>query len=289
MSSAHTSPTAFLDAMNEGPARLLPLASLRAPTFNPRSVLQGSTAFTPEALQELTESIRVSGLLQPLLVREVAHERYEVIAGERRFHAARLAGLREVPVLVRTMTDGEALEYAIVENSQRENLPPDAVAVLAVRSVGALTGVPASEVVQYATRLKNGSPDEFDVTGHLRRLFRMSVSGFAQRYAKVALLTDEERTALLGGRYGLHALVPLTRVADGQQRQSLLHRLLRGDLTAESLAREVQGLQRPPSSSQQPVDRQLRQALPQLRQLQGPQRQEAERLMAQLLSLVASG
>jgi ParB family chromosome partitioning protein len=76
------------------------------------------------SLNELAASIKAQGLMQPILVRPVAAERYEIIAGERRWRAARLAGLQEVPVVVREVTDQAALAMALIENIQRENLNP---------------------------------------------------------------------------------------------------------------------------------------------------------------------
>jgi ParB family chromosome partitioning protein len=76
------------------------------------------------SLNELAASIKAQGLMQPILVRPVAAERYEIIAGERRWRAARLAGLQEVPVVVRDVTDQAALAMALIENIQRENLNP---------------------------------------------------------------------------------------------------------------------------------------------------------------------
>ncbi|MBQ1517868.1 MAG: ParB/RepB/Spo0J family partition protein [Clostridia bacterium] len=78
--------------------------------------------FEPEALNELSESIAQHGVLQPLVVRPIFGGGYEIVAGERRFRAARMAGLNEVPVVVRELTDSEAMELALVENLQREDL-----------------------------------------------------------------------------------------------------------------------------------------------------------------------
>jgi ParB family chromosome partitioning protein len=87
------------------------------------SPLQPRTTFIPEHLAELVESIRENGIIQPLIVRRV-NELLELIAGERRWRAAGQAGLREVPVIVREATDLEVLEFALVENLQREDLNP---------------------------------------------------------------------------------------------------------------------------------------------------------------------
>jgi ParB family chromosome partitioning protein len=76
------------------------------------------------SLEELSASIRVQGVMQPILVRPVGGERYEIIAGERRWRASQLAGLREVPVLLREIPDEAALAMALIENIQREDLNP---------------------------------------------------------------------------------------------------------------------------------------------------------------------
>ncbi len=88
---------------------------------NPR---QPRTSFDDEALQALASSVTERGVLQPILVRPVAGGTYELIAGERRWRAAQLAGLEEVPALVRARDDAEALEVALIENMAREDLNP---------------------------------------------------------------------------------------------------------------------------------------------------------------------
>lgn len=80
--------------------------------------------FNDESLDELANSIQVQGILQPLIVRKLANERYEIIAGERRWRAAKKAGLAYVPVIIRNVDDNTALAFALIENIQRENLNP---------------------------------------------------------------------------------------------------------------------------------------------------------------------
>jgi ParB family chromosome partitioning protein len=96
----------------------LPVASIRAGKYQPR------TRMDQQALAELAASIRSQGVMQPLLVRPVGRDQYELIAGERRWRAAQLAGLTEVPVLVRDVPDNAALAMALIENIQREDLNP---------------------------------------------------------------------------------------------------------------------------------------------------------------------
>jgi ParB family chromosome partitioning protein len=87
------------------------------------SALQPRKDFAPEALKELADSIREQGVIQPLIVRQ-RNGQFELIAGERRWRAAQLAGLAEVPVIVREADDRSVLEMALIENLQRENLNP---------------------------------------------------------------------------------------------------------------------------------------------------------------------
>lgn len=101
-----------------GPPTVLPISQMQAGQYQPRSRMDEG------ALAELAESIRVQGIMQPILVRAVSQGRYEIIAGERRFRAAHLAGLTEVPVLVREVTDENAAVMALIENIQREDLNP---------------------------------------------------------------------------------------------------------------------------------------------------------------------
>jgi len=96
----------------------LPVGRIRPGKYQPR------TKMDQQALAELAASIRSQGLMQPLLVRAVDRDRYELIAGERRWRAAQMAGLEEVPVLVRDVSDDAALAMSLIENIQRENLNP---------------------------------------------------------------------------------------------------------------------------------------------------------------------
>lgn len=98
------------------PDRTVPIEKLRANPNQPRRT------FTEDALQELAASIKEKGVLQPLIVRPVDGGMYEIVAGERRWRAAQLAQLHQVPVLVRELDDTEVLEIAIIENIQRADL-----------------------------------------------------------------------------------------------------------------------------------------------------------------------
>ncbi len=89
-----------------------------------RGKYQPRTDMHQEALQELAESIKVQGVMQPIVVRPISDERFEIIAGERRWRASQLAGLDKIPAVIRLVPDESAIAMALIENIQRENLNP---------------------------------------------------------------------------------------------------------------------------------------------------------------------
>ena len=105
-------------ASAEGAQRMLNVTQLQPGKYQPRSYMDAA------ALQTLADSIKNQGIMQPILVREVAEDKFEIIAGERRWRASQMAGLSQVPVLVREIADESALAMALIENIQRENLNP---------------------------------------------------------------------------------------------------------------------------------------------------------------------
>ncbi len=99
------------------------VSTLRISQLEPKGD-QPRKYFDTEALSELAESISAHGVLQPILVRAIGDDRYQIIAGERRFRASKMAGLSEVPVVILDLTEATAAEIALVENIQREDLNP---------------------------------------------------------------------------------------------------------------------------------------------------------------------
>ncbi|MCI3952085.1 MAG: parB-like partition protein [Burkholderiales bacterium] len=123
--------------------RDLPIDALQPGKYQPR------TRMDQEALGELAASIKTHGVMQPILVRQVADERYEIIAGERRWRAARIAGLGSVPVLVRQVADRQALAVSLIENIQREDLNPleEAAGIQRLLQEFGMTHAEAAEVL----------------------------------------------------------------------------------------------------------------------------------------------
>jgi ParB family chromosome partitioning protein len=111
-------PAPAVPSDSDGAPSAAPLESLQPGRYQPR------TRMDETALQELAASLRQHGMMQPIVVRPLGSARYEIIAGERRFRAARIAGLDTVPVIVREVSDEQALALALIENIQREDLNP---------------------------------------------------------------------------------------------------------------------------------------------------------------------
>ena len=103
---------------NSAAESLVPLSQIDANPSQPRTTIR------PEALEQLARSIQESGVVQPILVRPAANGRFQIIAGERRFRAAQKIGMATIPAVVRSVPDDRVLEFALVENIQREELTP---------------------------------------------------------------------------------------------------------------------------------------------------------------------
>ncbi|QFT86763.1 putative chromosome-partitioning protein ParB [Halomonas sp. THAF12] len=169
----------------------LPLGQLSRGKYQPRRDIQ------PEALEELADSIRAQGVMQPIVVRPIGEQRYEIIAGERRWRAAQLAELDVIPAVIREVTDEVALALALIENIQRENLNPieEALALKRLLDEFELTQQQAADAVgrsraqvanllrllaldpEVQTLLERGDLD----MGHARAL--LALSGPKQRQA----------------------------------------------------------------------------------------------------------
>lgn len=113
---AHTSAQSTANKDRHMGISMIAIDDIQANHFQPRR------DFDEPALQELAQSIRTSGIIQPLVVRKGEKKGYELIAGERRLRAAKIAGLKQVPIVIRKSTDRESLELALIENIQRQNL-----------------------------------------------------------------------------------------------------------------------------------------------------------------------
>lgn len=183
-----------------GPISVLRISQIEANPFQPRQ------EFDPTALRELSQSIKELGLIQPITVRKVSAQKYQIISGERRFRASQMAGLEEVPVYVRTANDQNMLELALVENIQRENLNAIEVAIsykrlmqecsLSTEKLAERVGKDRTTVTNYVRLLK--LPPEIQIgiiekrisMGHARALINCEPEGKQLKIYKLILEKD---------------------------------------------------------------------------------------------------
>ena len=226
--------------------KTLPLEAL-VPSPQPRKRFEG--------LEALAESIREKGVLQPLLVRPLGDGRYAIVAGERRYRAARMAGLSEVPVRVVELSEKEARLFALVENLQREDLNPyeETVGVLALLSED--LGRPVEEVVALLHRMRDearrkvpqnvlGSLEARRVEEVFRALGRMGWESFVQARLPLLNLPEDLKAALEEGAIPYTAALELKKVKDEASRKALLEEARAGLSLRELKARVREALRR---------------------------------------------
>jgi ParB family chromosome partitioning protein len=207
-----------------GGTETVPLEAL-VPQAQPRKRFEG--------LEALAESIREKGVLQPLLVRPLEDGRYEIVAGERRYRAAKMAGLSEVPVRVLPLSEKEARLLALVENLQREDQNPyeETLGVLDLLSED--LGKTREEVVALLHRMRNekggkathnvmGSPEARRVEEAFKALGRMTWESFVQNRLPLLSLPEDLKAALEEGAIPYTAALELKRVKDEALRRALL-------------------------------------------------------------------
>ncbi len=163
-----------LGSQSSGGMMDLPLGHISVNPFQPREKMDDAT------LQELADSIKVHGIIQPITVRRLARNQYQLIAGERRFRAAQKAGLMLVPAFVRTANDQQMLELALIENIQRENLNAIEIALSYQRLITECN----LKQDQLGTRV---GKDRSTVTNYLRLLKRPPDLPIAVRDARLSM------------------------------------------------------------------------------------------------------
>lgn len=195
--------------------RHLPIHHLRPGKYQPRKDIQ------PESLQELADSIRAQGILQPILVRSLSPDSYEIIAGERRWRAAQLAQLEKVPVFVREISDEMAIAMGLIENIQREDLNPVEQA-LGLKRLGEEFTLTHEEIAKAVGKSRA-------TVSNLLRLLQLD--------ARVLQMLEKQQLDM-GHARALLALTP-------QQQVDLARRIVSHDLsvrTTEELVRRLQNI-----------------------------------------------
>lgn len=187
--------------------------------------------FDPEALQELAGSIRTLGIIQPLTLRQTGPNSYQIISGERRYRAAKAAGLTEVPAYIRQADDAAMLEMAIVENIQREDLDPVETALSFQRLID------ECNLTQEAMALRVGKK-RTTITNYLRLL----------------RLPDTVQKALKDGKISVGHAKVLLGVEDAALQDRLCDSIIRNDWSVRRLEQKLQSLSRKESPAPEAED-----------------------------------
>jgi ParB family chromosome partitioning protein len=202
-----------------------------------------------ENLEALAESIREKGVLQPLLVRPLGDGRYAIVAGERRYRAAKMAGLAEVPVRVLDLSEKEARLLALVENLQREDLNPYEETLGVLELLSEELGKTREEVVGLLERMRKekrgvvarnvvGTPEAQRVEGVFQALGRMTWESFVRHRLPLLGLPEDLRAALEEGTIPYTAALELKKVKDPEARAQLLEEA-KGGLSLRELKARV--------------------------------------------------
>jgi ParB family transcriptional regulator, chromosome partitioning protein len=276
-------------------AQVVAISSIRLPQQQPRRY------FDPEKLEQLTISVKKLGILEPLLVRLLHPGEYELVAGERRYRAAQKAGLTEIPVVVRELTDEEALQLSLIENLQREDLNPveETEAILqllatqlssSAEDARALLYRMQNEVKGKVTQNVLGSQEGELVKTMFDSLGLMSWESFVSSRLPLLNLPDEVIEALRQGQIEYTKAQAIARLKDTQARQALLFEAIQENLSLKEILERIR-LQRKPQEKPQSLKIIFKETSNRLQKAElwdNPEKQKAlEKLLKQMEALLA--
>ena len=210
--------------------------------------------FDPQKLQQLTESVRQHGILEPLLVRPAGKTGlFELVAGERRFRAAKAVGLTAVPVTIRELSDEDSLQLALVENLQREDLNPVEETEGVLQLLGLRLNVPSIDVPPLLYRMRNEAIGNTNqnvlinseaqaVEKVFAELGTISWESFATTRLPLLRLSPEILEALRSGKIAYTKAQAIARIKDDQQRRQLLLEAISQDLSLTQIKTEIANL-----------------------------------------------
>ena len=178
--------------LNDNASEVQGKSTLRISEIEPNR-LQPRKDFDEEAIASLADSIKDHGLLQPIVVRPYGRS-YQIVAGERRWRAARVAGLGEVPVVIKEFSDSEAMQIALIENLQRENLNPVEEA-LGYRELSEKYDMTQESIAEMTGRSRSAVTNAIRILGLPDEVLEMIRNGSVSTgHAKVLLALDDEKT-----------------------------------------------------------------------------------------------
>lgn len=231
--------------LSAAPLETLTLISTEAislPEYKSRRYLD------PDSMQGLINSIRDNGVLEPLLVRPLSNEIYELVAGERRLEAARAAGLIEVPVLIRDLNDQEALKHSLIENLLRESLNPLEETEAVLRLLALSLSLTSEHVVSLLYRMQNDAHrSTHNVMGQLEAQIVQNVFGqigmswesFINNRLPLLKLPEDILTSLREGKLAYTKARAIASVKDVSARQVLLSTAISENLSLSEIRKYI--------------------------------------------------
>lgn len=223
---------------------------------------QARRYFDPQKLQQLKESISTHGILEPLLVRPVENiGQYELVAGERRYRAAKEAGLALVPVTVRKLTDDEAVQLALVENLQREDLNPVEETEGILQLLGLKLKIDVVEVTSLLYRMRNEvvgntnqnvliSSEALKIQAVFDELAFISWESFVTTRLTLLNLPSEILESLRMGRIAYTKAQAIARLKDETSRKDLLEEAITQNLSLAQIRERLKAVRPPKEESQ---------------------------------------
>lgn len=241
--------SALLGEATAATTQFVRIEALRLPSQQPRRY------FDPNKLEQLVLSVKEHGILEPLLVRPLQQGDYELVAGERRYRAAQTAGLAEVPVVIRELSDEEALQLALIENLQREDLNPVEETEGILQLLAIKLGCISSEVAPVLYQMKNAvdrnsemrnnvvphpeSQEEQQVKAVFEGLGLMNWVSFTTHRLPLLNLPNEILEALRQGRIAYTKAQAIARVKNEKERQAILEAAISKNLSLTEIKERI--------------------------------------------------
>lgn len=249
-----TAPVAlFADVETPTSPERLAISQISFPKQQPRRY------FDPEKMEQLVLSIKEHGILEPLLVRSLENsDKYELVAGERRYRAAKEAGLTEIPVVIRELSDEQAIQIALIENLQREDLNPVEETEGVLQLLSLKLQMPTPDVPKLLYRMQHeakgnvahnvmGSDEDKAVQSVFAALGTMTWESFVNNRLPLLNLPQDVLEALRQGKIAYTKAQAIARVKDDGHRQELLESAITEDLSLVQIKERIGSLKASPS------------------------------------------
>ena len=239
--------TLFGDAGSPSAPNMIVIARIRLPAQQPRRY------FDPQKMEQLVLSVKEHGILEPLLVRTLDEsDFYELVAGERRYRAAKEAGLTDVPAVIRNLTDEQAVQLALIENLQREDLNPIEETEGVLQLLALKLEMSVDEIPKLLYRMQHqakgkvthnvmGSSENEAVQAVFASLGTMTWESFVNNRLPLLNLPEDVLEALQQGKIAYTKAQVIARVKNEEQRRDILKEAIAQDLSLAQIKERVDG------------------------------------------------